>query len=273
MRDHFSRELLVYKELYCQLKHWSPELYGHISVGDWDILVLEDLGPKSVPPWSARSAAGVMRCFGQFHVAGRQFQLPAWIEQPHEWLGPSYLWLWSLNPTEIEKTARSVGMPSEPAVDWFTTFGPLFANMARLLLDGGSHSQLLHGDVRSDNLRWRAGRLYLFDWSLVVVGAPELDVATFAQSIAVESELKPQDLIKYYEEINPLNPQLLTAAICAAASFFGDQAWREEIPEVPRLRAFQRLQFLVCLGWAIQRLMLPTPPWLPTLTKLTAMLP
>ena len=261
MRAHYYRELQVYADTCLHIHHWSPVVYGHVTVDDWHLLLLEDLGPRSVPPWSPHVAKRIMRCLGEFHTACRNDR-PRWLQHPDTWFDQAYLWSWTANRAEIEQTVRFTGRYMPQAIDWFASVGPRLAAVARGFLERSSAQQLIHGDLRSDNLRWTERRLYLFDWSLAVAGPPEFDVAMFAQSIAAESALLPRDLIGWYEESRSLDPSLLDAALCGATSFFASQAWQEEIPGLPRLRAFQRRQFLVSLLWALDRLAIAIPPWL-----------
>ncbi len=263
MRASFARELLVYMELRDYIDGWAPKVYGHFSLDGWDILVLEDLGPKSVPPWRPHRTGSIMRAFGVFHVAGRDLVLPTWLQPPSAWLNDaSHLWAWTRDRGAIVQSAAVAGTRATEAARWFEATGSVLASEARGLLRAGATHQLLHCDARSDNLRWKDGCLYLFDWAQVVAGPPELDVAFFAQSITVESGLAPEQSVSWYEEVNPLDPRLLDAAVCTAAGFFADQAWREELPGLPRLRAFQRQQMAVTLKWTLRRLKLEPPEWL-----------
>src|SRR5262249_29636922 len=145
--------------------------------------------------------------------------------------------------------------------DWFVQNGPLPRSVSSRLLTTPA-SQLLHTDARSDNLRWKKGRLYLVDWAEAVAGPPEFDTAFFIQSIAVESPLDPETILEWYRQIHPLDPQVMEAAICVAAAFFADRAWLPELPGLPRLRTFQRRQLVVTLRWALLRLGVETPTWL-----------
>jgi Ser/Thr protein kinase RdoA (MazF antagonist) len=138
----------------------------------------------------------------------------------------------------------------------------LLRSVSSTLLTAPAPPQLLHTDARSDNLRWKNGRLYLVDWAEAVAGPPELDAAFFIQSIAVESPLDPETILEWYRQIHPFDPEVMEAAIYAAAAFFADRAWLPELPGLPRLRTFQRRQLHVTLGWALRWLGLETPTWL-----------
>jgi len=148
------------------------------------------------------------------------------------------------------------------AADWFAHNGPMLRSVSSRLQTTPVPPQLLHCDVRSDNLRWKNGRLYLVDWAEAVAGPPEFDAAFFIQSIVVESPLDPETILAWYREVNPLDPKIMEAAVCVAAAFFADRAWLPELPGLPRLRTFQRKQLVVTLRWALRRLGVETPRWL-----------
>jgi aminoglycoside phosphotransferase (APT) family kinase protein len=122
-------------------------------------------------------------------------------------------------------------------------------------------SALLHGDTRSDNLRFTGGRLALFDWPSAEVGRPEFDLVAFAQSVTVEGGPAPEQVVAWYGERGPVDPAALDAALAWLAAFFADLAWRPDIPGLPRLRRFQRQQLAVVLPWLARRLRLPEPAW------------
>jgi Ser/Thr protein kinase RdoA (MazF antagonist) len=263
MRAAFARELRVYQELHELIREWSPSVYGYFARDDWDILILEDLGPKSVPPWTASITRPIVQSFAKFHAANRGVALPDWLRRPSEWLkDPGLLWNWTNNRSSRVERAAVAGNLAAEAAEWFARNGPLLRSVSSTHLTTPAPPQLLHTDARSDNLRWKNGRLYLVDWAEAVAGPPELDAAFFIQSIAVESPLDPETILEWYRQIHPLDPEVMEAAICAAAAFFADRAWLPEQPGLPRLRTFQRRQLHVTLGWALRRLGLETPTWL-----------
>lgn len=267
MRADFRHELSVYEQLREQLGNWAPVTYGHYSAGGWDVLILEDLGPKSVPPWTPHLARSITRSFAAFHAAVRGSHLPPWVERPGAWLDlQGHLWEWASDRDAVAGRAAVAGARAAEATDWLATAIPVLSSVAARLLNVQTPPQLLHGDARSDNLRWKDQRLYLVDWAKVVAGPAEFDLAFFAQSIAAESGPEPEKLVEWYAEVEPFDPALLDAAVCAAAGFFADRGWREEVPGSPRLRTFQRRQFLVSLKWALRRLGIKLPRWLTAAT-------
>jgi Ser/Thr protein kinase RdoA (MazF antagonist) len=262
MRAAFALELSVYEELHEQIRQWSPSVYGHFTREDWDILILEDLGPKSVPPWTARIARSIVASFARFHAANKGVALPDWLKGPSEWLNdPGLLWNWTKDHSSRIERSAVAGDSAAAAAEWFARNGPLLRSVSSRLLKTPEPPQLLHFDARSDNLRWKNGRLYLVDWAQAAAGPPELDAAFFIQSIAVESPLDPETILGWYREVNPLDPQIMEAAVCVAAAFFADRAWLPELPGLPRLRTFQRRQLVATLRWALRRLGVETPTW------------
>ena len=267
MRAAFARELRVYQQLHEQIREWSPSVYGHFTREDWDILILEDLGPKSVPPWTGPITRSIVQSFARFHAANRGVALPDWLKRPAEWLSdPGLLWNWTNDHSSRMERAAVAGDLAPEAADWFVRNGPLLRSVSSRLLTTPA-PQLLHTDARSDNLRWKKGRLYLVDWAEAVAGPPEFDAAFFIQSIAVESPLDPETILEWYREVHPLDPKIMEAAVCVAAAFFADRAWLPELPGLPRLRTFQRSQLLVTLKWALRRLGREAPTWLAALAQ------
>src|SRR3712207_7513586 len=46
--------------------------YGSFHAGAWRVLLLEDLGPKSVPPWTPATIRNVSRAYAEFHRSDRK---------------------------------------------------------------------------------------------------------------------------------------------------------------------------------------------------------
>jgi Ser/Thr protein kinase RdoA (MazF antagonist) len=236
-------------------------VYGSFRKDGWEMLVLEDLGPKSVPPWTPRKARSIVHSFAQFHATNKGRLLPTWLKRPAEWFDKDLSWSWTSSRTSAIERAGVAGESAPGAADWYAANGVLLGSVSKRLLEA-EHSQLLHADARSDNLRWKDGRLYLVDWPEAIAGPPEFDATAFIQTIAVESTLAPETILEWYQEINPLEPAMVDAAVVAVAGFFADRAWMPELPGLPRLRTFQRRQLVVTLGWALRRLGMETPGWL-----------
>lgn len=261
-RTAHGREERVYEELPDRIGGWSPRRIASFEVADWRVLLLEDVGPKSAPPWTPGVARHVAQSLGLFHASTAGQHLPDWIPRPdsHPALGirPA---AWSFAPDDV---ARLVGLAirrEREAEAWLDAHLAVLRDTAATIADARFARALLHVDVRSDNLRWVNGRLYLFDWPHVGVGPPEFDAAAFAQTVPIEGGPGEEQVMAWYGEAWPVDPTALDAAVASIAGYFANHAWAPELAELPRVRTFQRQQLAVTLRWAARRLGLPDPDW------------
>jgi hypothetical protein len=81
-RGALVREERVYRELSGVIGPWAPRFYAAFQHDDWHVLLLEDVGPKTVPPWAPAITRRVAHAYADFHAAtlGRD-DLPRWL--PH----------------------------------------------------------------------------------------------------------------------------------------------------------------------------------------------
>jgi hypothetical protein len=264
-RGALQREARVYGELSGILEPWAPRFYAGFRHEDWHVLLLEDVGLQTVPPWAPAAARGIARAYATFHAATLGADLPAWLPQPQRRLG-HITWDRVVEESDdLQAVAALARDQSETALIWLRAALPLLARLTAVAPDLPGPYALLHGDTRSDNLRYRGGHLVLFDWPFAQVGRPEHDLAAFAQSVATEGGPDPDQVAAWYGERFPVRPEALDSAIAWMAAFFADLAWRPDIPGLPRLRPFQRRQLGVVLAWASRRLRLPDPTWVSAL--------
>ncbi len=260
-----EREERVYRELSGLIKPWAPCLYGVIAHEDWRALLLEDLGPKSAPPWAPTLARVAARDFAAFHASTLGRDLPDWLPRFQE---SSANISWEAVARESEDLRLVAAMAGGRAADayvWLRAAFPRLAESARAALAIPGPYALTHNDVRSDNLRVTNGRLRLFDWRFAEIGYPEFDLVEFAQSVTVDGGPEPERVVAWYSERLPVRDEALDAAVSWLAAFFAYHAWRPDLPELPRLRLFQRQQLGVTLRWAARRLQLAEPDWALTL--------
>lgn len=255
-------ELDAYHELPALVGDWMPAFYGATEVDGWHVLLLEDLGPKSAPPWNAALLRAVCRSYADFHLATLGADLPEWLPGPGDQImGAGRLWRAAESREWRQAVAGLAGVHKAEALRWLEAAVPRLAEASLSVATLGPPHALLHRDTRSDNLRWVDGRLRLLDWPWAGRGVAEYDLAAFAETVAVEGGAEPEQVLAWYAERASVRPQAVDGALASLAGFFADQAWRPEIPGMPRLRPFQRRQLAVTLAWAAQRLRLPAPRW------------
>ena len=261
MRGALPREERVYRELGGLIRPWAPAFLGSLKRLDWQVLLLEDVGPQTMPPWSPAKARRSARSFAAFHASTHGRPLPRWLSRTehHEFAD---LWRNLSHSGELAKTAGLARRRADEAREWLDVALPeLRQNAGRLAQLGPPHS-LLHFDTRSDNVRLDGEQLRMFDWNFASVGPHEIDAAAFAQATEAEGGPPVDRTMGWYAEVMPLRTSYVDASVAGIAGYFADRAWRPPIPGVPRVRAFQRRQLKVSLAWAARLLGLPEPLWL-----------
>ena len=261
MRDALPREERVYRELGRFIHPWAPRFFGSFKRRDWHVLLLEDVGPKTMPPWSPAKARRSARSFAKFHASTHGQPLPHWLSRTghHELAG---LWRSLSDSGELAKTAALARRRVAEAREWLDVALPLLRQTAERLVRLRAPHSLVHGDTRSDNTRLQAEQLRMFDWNFASVGPHEFDAAGFAQATEAEGGPSAERTMDWYAEVMPIRDTYVDASVAGIAGYFADRAWRPPIPGVPRVRAFQRRQLVVSLAWAARRLDLPEPRWL-----------
>ncbi|HLI90696.1 MAG TPA: phosphotransferase [Ktedonobacteraceae bacterium] len=261
MKNALRQEERVYKELAPRLGQWMPQFYAAFRHADWHVLILEDLGPVSVPPWTSGRTRAITHAVVDFHRASLDTQAPAWLPRPDEELS-RFSWTHVEQETrEFQYIAALAGSEAQQALAWLQQISPTIERLMQQPALREGPFAILHGDLRSDNLRFTRERLCLFDWPSICVGRPEWEVVPFAQSVAVDGGPCPEQVMRWYEERSPLRPEAVDCALVWWLTFFADRAWQPEIPGLPRVRRFQRQQLATLAFWAARRWSFPYPAW------------
>jgi len=266
-RGALVREERVYRDLTHLISPWAPSLYDAFRLDDWHVLLLEDVGPKSVPPWTPSKAQQIAMALAAFHASTRGKPLPLWLPDPQEVLRPDVWSRVAADSADLWTVAALAREERGAASRWLQHAFPLLSRLTESLVALPWPPVLMHGDLRSDNLRLTQGRLRLFDWPAVAVGPAEWDLVPFAQSVTVEGGVEPERIIAWYGERFPVTAEALDASIAWWTAYFADRSWRPNIPGLPRLRQFQRQQLAVLLTWAARRFHLPEPSWVSNLLR------
>ena len=219
-----------------------PSIYGFDDEPDRPLLLMEDLSHgRWPPPWQpddidrlrstlARAAATRPLPDDLPPLDNYREMLTSWprvAEDPEPFLALGMCtagWLEAALPTLIEAEAAA-------------------------RLDG---DDLVHFDVRSDNVCLLDDRVVLVDWNGPARGPASFDVAFLAPSLRMEGGPLPEELL----------PDAGGYA-SMVAGFFARRAGLEPIPDAPRVRWIQQRQLRIALPWAARALGLSLPdlPW------------
>lgn len=256
--DHEDRR---YRALVPWIARWSPRFFGSFQLLGWHVLLMEDLGASTMPPWTPAKTRRAARSYAAFHRSTLDAELPRLLSRTqHREFG--VFWDRIARAGATADTARLARRREDEAREWLDVALPVLRDLERGLVRARRPFVLLHFDTRSDNVRLRGDRMIMFDWPYASVGPAEFDVAAFAQAVTAEGGPAPERVLSWYEEVLPLRAPVVDASIAGLAGYFADRAWRPVPAGLPRIRVIQRRQFKATLAWAARRFALPPPLWL-----------
>jgi hypothetical protein len=256
-----EEEEYIYQALSAYLRPWAPAYYGAVRAEGWHVLVLEDLGPQTMPPWSLAKVKACARSYAAFHAHTYGKPLPRWLSRI-EHQDFAMFWDRLASSGELRGTASLAKRRADEAEEWLDVALPVLREKSALLMKLRPPFSLMHFDTRSDNIRLQGKVLRLFDWNFACAGPHELDVVAFAQTVNAEGGPEPERLVAEYDLLLPLRPVALEASLAGVAGYFADRAWRPPMAGLPRIRQWQRRQLKATLAWAARHFDLPEPRWL-----------
>jgi hypothetical protein len=197
------------------------------------LLVLEDLGDADWEPrWDARRVEAVRAALAEL-AASR----PPPGTRPVRETFAGLFGRWR----DVERDPGPFLSTGIRPRAWLDRALPALAAAAEAApVDGDA---VLHLDVRSDNLCFRGGRVLLVDWSWCCTGNPDLDVAAWLPSLAVEGGPRPWEVLPGAGELASF-----LAGVWAAAAGLPPPA------TAPTVRELQRRQLAVTLEWCEREL-------------------
>ena len=228
---------------------FMPQLLGFDADLERPILLLEDLSAADWPPPWQRGA--VQRVVETLQQVAKTRPLPEDLPSLESEFGAS---------GSDERAASGWGaVLRDPSA--FLSLGLCSANwlsqaQKRLLTEQNhaalSGDDLLHNDVRSDNLCLLPDRVVLIDWNLAGRGNAAFDLAFAAPSLRLEGGPLPEELVG--------DDGGLAAIV---SGFFAARAGLPKIADAPRVRWIQLRQLRIALPWVARALHLPPPdlPW------------
>jgi phosphotransferase family enzyme len=261
VRWFMDHEAQNYRTLERFIRPWAPLFYGSFERDGWHVLLLEDLGPRSVPPWTPAKARTAARSYARFHRKTWSKHLPRSLPRTG-YVEYARFWRTLSETGELARTASLARRRAEEAEEWLHVALPVLVAHERALERARPPFALLHFDTRSDNVRLHGDRLRIFDWPFASAGPAEFDVVAFCQAVAAEGGPEAERVLAWYEEVLRLRPKMIDASLAGIAGYFADRGWRPPIEGLPRVRRWQRAQMKECLRWAARRFDLPEPRWL-----------
>jgi hypothetical protein len=214
---------------------FMPTFFGWEDHASQPLLLLEDLSAaRWPPPWDEALIAEVRSTLDAVHHSAaklRPFGEPQGFFAGEGW------------PEVAAKPEPFLSLRLVSA-EWLERALPdLLRASAAVDTDG---EDVVHFDVRSDNLCRAARGVVLVDWSWAGLGNGTLDTGFWLPSLESEGGPRPEVTL-------PDRPDIAAWV----SGFFAARAGLEQIPDAPHVRVLQRAQLVPALGWAIRALGLP----------------
>lgn len=229
--EALRREASVYRTLSAP---FMPECLGFEDHASEPLLVLEDLRAAHwPPPWDDALIAEVQRTLAAVHAS--RAPLPR-FEDLHSGLVDG----WQQVQNEREPFL-SLGLASAA---WLERALPVLVTASAALRRDGD--EVVHLDVRSDNLCRAPRGVVLIDWNNACIGNGEIDTGFLLPSLESEGGPRP-------EAVLPRSPEVAAFV----SGFFAARAGLPRIPDAPRVRIVQLEQLAPALRWAVRAFGLP----------------
>ena len=142
---------------------------------------------------------------------------------------------------------------------WVTRNLERLARLCDAYPEATAGSSLVHGDLRGDNalvVPRPDGTLdaVAVDWPFAARGAAFVDLLGMLPAVRLEGGPEPEDLLSRHPLPAGTDDDAVTCFLAVITGYFLGSSLGPEPPGIPHLRAFQRAQAEVCVGWLHRRL-------------------
>lgn len=214
-----------------------PEVVGWIDRDGWVALVLEAIdGRHPAIPWRDDELALVL--------TGLDGMLAGLAPPPVE------------APTVEERLVGSFGgwqrfleSGTDPGHAWAAEHIDGLAALESRWVEASRGGTLLHADLRADQILLVGDRIAVVDWAHACVGAPWVDVAFMAPSVAMQGGPPAGEVLARSGLADDVPDEDVAAVVAAVSGYFAWYAQQPPVPGLPTLRAFQRSQSDHAMAW------------------------
>lgn len=229
IRDEHENMSALDADFRCEILAWDE--------GDRPLLVLEDLSHgRWPPPWEPGDVERAMRTVERIWETHAPDHLPSAEKYRSVFTG------WAQIRTDPEPFL-GLGLCSP---DWAEACVPALAEAESDLALAGD--DLLHLDIRSDNMCFVGDRVVFVDWNFASRGDRRLDLAYWLPSLRLEGGPLPEEIASGLGEY-----------AAAISGFFAANAVLPPPEGAPTVRRFQLRQLRISLPWTCRELGLPPP--------------
>ncbi|HAX91437.1 MAG TPA: hypothetical protein DCY07_04420 [Rhodospirillaceae bacterium] len=287
----FALEVLGNKELRA-LAPFRPRFITDIKTQGWHFLVHEKIQNAIHPmPWTSEKLTALFQAFcGVYSCFSSRSDAPSWVEEAKAskegGIGDLYrgVSVWeNLNLPDTDPAKRfykeklfAAFTNPEDAAAWFTLALPSLMAHEQRTGDIKSFSNLLHLDLRQDNLLFqkneKAGlRAYVLDWGHLYWGPVVIDIVRLIKNIYSEGGPNPQETLSLFSTTTGIDfpKDDVRVGLSAITGQMALSLVEEFTHEEARCNWVQRLQAIAGLKWWAMEMGLPPVPELAPLPRPT----
>lgn len=215
---------------------FMPELLAWEDHPLQPLLVLEDLGAAYwPPPWTPQMIDEVRATLSLLHSTTAPLKSAADLHG-------SICGGWR----KVDEDPNPFLSLKLVTAEWLNRALPILIEASDGVREDGD--EVVHLDVRSDNLCRASRGVVLIDWNWACLGSGALDTGFWLPSLRAEGGPEPETILADRPDV----------AACVSG-FFAARAGLPAIPGAPHVRTVQRQQLVPALSWAARELGLPKP--------------
>jgi hypothetical protein len=217
---------------------WAFEL------DDWTVLAFRAVdGGICSPAWPAGQLVAVLR-----HLRARRVAAPAGLPPLEAYFGEAFA-AWAALAEDPSFTAWPTDRQGDcllPPREWAA-----LSERARRAFAG---DDLVHADLRADNILWTNGAPVVVDWAYACRGAAVFDPLYLLLEVACRQTSPPRDSLDRVLEEYGCDGDDATALLAVFAGWFTWMSRMPAPPGLPTLRTFQESMAQAALDWFRERL-------------------
>lgn len=216
----------------------AARLIGSIDSSGWVILLFEDIaGWTPTMPWQPSELDRVLTAMTDL---ARELT-PAPIDAPQvstrfKALGAGWHRLADAGPTP-------------DLHPWAAAHLDELAGLEAGWAAAATGTSLVHADIRADNILLTQDRVVFVDWPWASHAAPWFDLICMLPSVEMQGGPPPEQILARHPLAQEADPAAITAVVAALAGMFVWLSGLPPPPGLPTLRAFQRAQGEIAVGW------------------------
>ena len=264
--EALNLEIAAYRQT-PQLEKVAPRILADVSCEGWVLLALSAVeSPTPSLPWTEDKLRALMATLKTLYSLFTE--KPSHLPLVEDEAQNATLYRgergWGVLMSEGLLPALASHTPSPSAFeDWVMRHYPLLREMEQKASGLGGVRQVMHLDLRSDNILFEQDqRAVILDWPNICWGPLVFDLTYLVNGITSEGGPKQGELVTLiYKELG-LNWSDQDWLISAAnvAGYLAQAGARSEVDVMPRLRTLQRMHLMACLPWIAELAGLESPP-------------